>query len=109
MSWAGANLNTGVRFLLHAYICDRSSVMRVHDLGTRTLNQIFFQRPLFCRHAVVTDDHGQVWSIDLLMLTATHDDAGLISGLNPPNNRTAYPDPETAITATVMLYGEPYV
>ena len=108
MSWAGANLNTGVRFLLHAYICDRSSVTRVHDLGTRTLNRIFFERPAHCRHAVVTDDRGQVWVFDLLDVTAVINDNGLISG-HIPGARVAYPDPETAITATVMTDGEPHV
>jgi hypothetical protein len=101
MSWAmSPNIHRGPRYLLHAYVCERSTVTRVHDLGTRTMAQVFYDRPMDCRYAVVTDEHGGVWVVDLLELLMVSDGDQFVCFR--PGKQVGYSDVETAITATVM-------
>jgi hypothetical protein len=91
------------RYTLHAYVCGRDCVVGSQHVGAMTFRQIFADRPVTCRYAVV-EIGGKVLVWDMF------DTAGMQQRgrmwLTPPPPIRETEDVDSAIVATAMLYDQ---
>lgn len=92
------------QYRVHAYICGRTCVQHVEQMGTVPFSWVWQHRPGDCRYAVASEWRPNevviVWDLYQVQM--------LMPDLKPiaPEPITEYGDVDAAIMATAMTYGD---